>query len=493
MTMSRIFSMLILVCVSTFTFATSRAVAATVTAYTNNVMSCFLKLDGPIESGDAAKISTALKEYKSVQIKADSDKNMPNVPRICLHSEGGSYGAAFEIINQLYGQFGTAVTSGGRCEGPCALLFMAGASGDGGTVDSRLGGRIVHPFAELSFGGAHSDEIDVLTAAKLVALQERLSMDPSIILAILQANGKKTLVETVGQAAKWQIRVGPVVTPGKLTPLSIWTACENMRGLVERRLLFLGDAPRDEWDYRRHDPVVQPNQWGSQRGTAEMKLNAYPSECEVIYYGATDDTAPTDEVGYVSFALKSSETFELVFTVYGSEFFTGSTPISALIRDKETVPQSVLVSDRNWAITSVDRGLCAMIENETLTWSAECLREDRETPAEDMTSIVVTTLDSGSGIVPEATMTTEYRRGWPDGFEPEFTFDGKPITFWGDGMPDEGDEAGNEPGADAACRVFSDGASQWCPTDFWHDEATGMTFLYISKGGLEQSLVFSSD
>lgn len=469
--------------VSLMSLLPEQGAAAEITTDRDAVMSCYLRLDGRIEAGDVGNLGSALSHYQR-----EAGRDDPGVPRVCLNSAEGDYGTVFDIIDQIGGRFATAVAAGDTCAGPCALLFMAGRSGDGGTIDTQQGGRIVHPEGTLQFGEGGAPQMTIAEIERLIALQDDYDLPSEVIGAMIEDAPDARTLRTVGEASRWQIRVAPSVIPDTLSPLATWLACNNAASPLLPDLYLVGGQPYDP-DYQRYETPEVDLSGNMQRGRVMLRVtsNAWV-QCDVSVYGPSD--LPTVRVGTVGLTLGRDDGIELYRAIYGPAFFTPETEISDLARQSDTDAETVSVSARSAPDRTDDRGLCGRIETGKLVWHQICNRTVREQPAEDMTSMTTTTFDIGNGTEITATGTGEYDRSWPEEMEPVHTFEGRPAAYWGDGLPDAGDD-GNDPGADEACRIVTDGQSQWCYTHFWRAEGSDETFLFIAESDYESGMAYS--
>jgi len=456
--------------------------AAELDVHDDPVMSCYLRMDGPPADGDAETLKALLRLYQ------DAGSEFPSVPRLCLSGATGDYAAVFDIISQLGGKFATAIPAGKTCAGPCALLFMAGRSGDGGTIDTQQGGRIVHPKGTLRFGEGGAPQMTIEQIGKVIAMQDAYDLPTEVIGAMIADAPDARTLTTVGEATRWQIRVAPSVIPDTLSPLSTWLACNNAASPLLPDLYLVDGQPYDP-DYQRYETPEVDLSGNMQIGRVMLRVtsNAWV-QCDVSVYGPSD--LPTARVGTVGLTLGRDDGIKLYRAVYGPAFFTPETQISELARQSDTQAETVSVSAKSAPDRTDDRGLCGRIEAGKLVWHQICDRTVRVQPAEDMTSKTTTTFDIGNGTEITATGTGEYDRSWPEEMEPVHTFEERPAVYWGDGLPDAGDD-GNDPGADEACRIVTDGQSQWCYTHFWRPESSEETFLFIAERDYESGMAYS--
>ena len=150
--------------------------------------------------------------------------------RICLDSPGGSFAEGVRLARFLAG-LSTGVDAGHRCESACFLAFMAGSFN---RQEDRLiiPDRVMHPRARLGF---HAPSIPTetrmfrpeevtsawKTALEAVAELIRLRLDEPdyafrdvLLDRLLRTGGDEmTYIETVGDAALYNITVFPVLLP----------------------------------------------------------------------------------------------------------------------------------------------------------------------------------------------------------------------------------------------------------------------------------------
>jgi hypothetical protein len=127
---------------------------------------CNVRLDGPIVTGDAARIAVKLAEFgREPDVGAiDRDgtidfnpwetlgERVPGYFALCLSSEGGDPREALKLA-ELFGQFMTVVADGERCVSACAVLFMTASAPRHHTFYFRNDepGRYLHVNGTLGF------------------------------------------------------------------------------------------------------------------------------------------------------------------------------------------------------------------------------------------------------------------------------------------------------------------------------------------------------
>lgn len=237
-------------------------------------MDCMMTMTGTIQPGDAEKFHSALKALLLNPKEAINGKSLNGIynngeaARICLNSPGGSLTEALKMGDILYsypelfgfsftdpngktqdagwiGYLGTAVPAGARCESACAIFFLAGglnSEGDAG----RLPNRVMHATARLGFHSVSLEvpEADYTAAAvnkafkvalssmeQLTARQAVLRLRPSLLSVILTTPpGSMHYVETVGEAAEWNIGVRGLPKLADPTKKNIAMACNHIQG-----------------------------------------------------------------------------------------------------------------------------------------------------------------------------------------------------------------------------------------------------------------------
>lgn len=150
--------------------------------------------------------------------------------RICLDSPGGSFAEGVRLARFLSG-LSTGVDAGHRCESACFLAFMAGSFN---RMEDRpiIPDRVMHPRARLGF---HAPSIttearyfrpEEVASAWQIALEAvaeliRLRLDErdyafrdELLDNLLRTGGDEmSYIETVGEAALYNITVFPVLLP----------------------------------------------------------------------------------------------------------------------------------------------------------------------------------------------------------------------------------------------------------------------------------------
>ncbi|BBU53830.1 hypothetical protein KU6B_00950 [Mameliella alba] len=226
---------------------TRPASAATITRGGDAVMGCRFSISGQIEEGDADALRALLD-----QIGFTADYS-PVGRRICLESPGGGLREALAMAD-LIGEraYGTAVPAGAACESACAVIFLAGRYRHPEAGGAHSNDRLLHPRGRLGFHAPSlllgeraytRDEVDTAYAIALDSmagvLRHRADMGTaipdSLFLALLGTPPfEMTYVETVGQAAQWEIAVAPVAFPADNAQQALSNLCWHVdSGLID--------------------------------------------------------------------------------------------------------------------------------------------------------------------------------------------------------------------------------------------------------------------
>ena len=192
---------------------------------------CSIKLSGSIENGDAARLRSATES-----IAKDKQINL------CLQSDGGSFSEGLKIvedINKSGRGVRTIVEKGSECLSACALVFMAGRTAG----DEPLPDRLLHIRGSLGFHapfikpGAADYDASVVERAHRESLRaisrflrfynEDFFPDALIGASLRKKPNEFLFVDTVNQAARWDIRLLGVKLPPTLRRGHLQRACQN--------------------------------------------------------------------------------------------------------------------------------------------------------------------------------------------------------------------------------------------------------------------------
>ncbi len=198
-----------------------------------------LKYDGPIQSGDAKRISEILKQTGFVGYKQPIYQR--NVV-VDFNSEGGSFAEAIKLMDLFRKEFiQTYVGVGRSCLSACALSFLGGYDAqEGYAVISRTlhpRGKLGFHAPSLSLPGEGSIPVSQLTKAYKLALKTvslmieqkgKLKIGDSLIAIILNTPPEDMyLVSTIDDAIRWNISVAFDDKGKKLNASAVVNVCRN--------------------------------------------------------------------------------------------------------------------------------------------------------------------------------------------------------------------------------------------------------------------------
>ncbi len=302
-------------------------------------MGCDMTLSGVIEKGDATKLDDRFWDFIDAFEFANPDVFDLNEiatgalagKRLCLDSPGGSFSEALSIGEELSSNgITTAVARDALCHSACAILFLAGKSSEKGAAPFTPG-RLLHATASLGFhapslvveGGQYSKaqvegayNVAILSLGELVQRKQRWNIPDSLIEVIVTTPpSEMRTVDTVFEAAFWQIAVVGSVYPQQITPLAAANACAMIfarEGQANQRIssmiglagqsLFAGDARLSEdgktwhlktvglvagkkvyYDCALHLPTAEPS--ASDTASAHGPLDIPPERARIIFEG----------------------------------------------------------------------------------------------------------------------------------------------------------------------------------------------------------------
>ncbi|WP_029041633.1 COG3904 family protein [Cucumibacter marinus] len=209
--------------------APGSAGAAEIKTFPDREEGCTLSLEGLIEPGDRLKLKEAM------------DQVSWGWRTLCLDSPGGSLAEAVRMGALLQG-VSTRIEAGRRCVSACAVLFMAGRW----HIDSEdvtLPDRVMHATAGLGFhapalsiaeGNYSADTVaeayDVSTEAiaQLISTAANWHFPNDRLTEMLATSfSDMRMIETVEDAARWDIEVAGIDWPETITPRHVVFACQN--------------------------------------------------------------------------------------------------------------------------------------------------------------------------------------------------------------------------------------------------------------------------
>lgn len=326
-----------------FLFQSEAAHAATIERNQIPDMGCDILVSGEIASGDAATLRAAL-AASDREIAQATQFPIPDAPmigarpqessRVCFNSPGGSFIEGLEMAELLIEyRKGSAVGANMICESACALAFMGGSSAAAGIEGSDDTDRVLHPRGLLGFHApslvvpnGQYDEATVAQAygvalSALRALSEtrntvfrgyvpgtdqatyfRYQFPESLLLEMLATPSEQMrYVQTVSEASRWDIRIGPVRFPALTTPYARFAAaCDNITGYWGERTQFAFETPpfldaqsgrmaafevQAAGDLSAYGGFGEPDPWRGARGENGLRLIAdvgeYWHTCDV--------------------------------------------------------------------------------------------------------------------------------------------------------------------------------------------------------------------
>lgn len=220
--------------------------------------SCDMLMSGEIAQGDAGRLQQAYEKTLNNPSRDFVDRVMGKEARdtsLCLNSAGGSYDEAIRLIRWLVDKKGvnTVVDRNAECFSACALVFMFGGHDYGDRME--LASRRMHATAKVGF---HSPYINPTADARQAELSARayragiqaigrlLEVDtdnrfPKALLteALKRSPEELLFVDTVGNAAAWEIDVFGVKPPSPVT-----------RAMLEQTCLNKARSERNRWSGR---------------------------------------------------------------------------------------------------------------------------------------------------------------------------------------------------------------------------------------------------
>lgn len=285
--------------------------AATITLGGSQEMGCRIAIDGQIGKGDADALRAVFEEI------GYPTEYTPIGRRICLNSPGGSLLEGLAMADLIAEwNFGTAVPDGASCESACSIVFLAGRFNNPEAGGAFSVDRVMHPRAQVGFHapslllGERSysrHEVDKAYAIALDSMagilrhraESLTSIPDSLFLELLGTPPfEMTYVETVGQAARWQIGVVPVALPAGGAGSALSHACWHVdSGLLDYAPSEYGAAPVLEFSYEElTDDTLRAFSSREFRyeGSAQCEIGIFAS-------GGFNDYSTVDYVGVAQY------------------------------------------------------------------------------------------------------------------------------------------------------------------------------------------------
>ena len=214
------------------------ASAATIRLGGSEEMGCIIELTGQIRAGDTDTLRALFEDL------GYPTGYSPVGRRICLDSPGGSLVEGLSLAD-LVGEwnYGTAVPAGASCQSACSVMFLAGRFNNPEAGGAFTTDRVMHPTAKVGFHAPSlllgdraytKNEVDTAYAIALTSMagilrhraESGTAFPDSLFLTLLGTPPfKMSFVETVGQAAQWQIAVAPVAFPTSGVRQALSNAC----------------------------------------------------------------------------------------------------------------------------------------------------------------------------------------------------------------------------------------------------------------------------
>ncbi len=205
-------------------FLSNSSAAAELNSVRDSDIGCTAVLSGEITPDDAGRVSTWLDTV------TESDGKL----RLCFDSPGGSYLGGVALARALlekHHNVGTGVDEGAVCASACALAFMAGRH-DRFEDRPTIPDRVLHPSGGLGFHSPFlvapddvysADDVNSAYELALIGITSLLELrreypdyafgETLLIEMLRTAPRDMTWVETVRQAARWDITIAPVPLP----------------------------------------------------------------------------------------------------------------------------------------------------------------------------------------------------------------------------------------------------------------------------------------
>lgn len=215
-------------------------------------MNCMATFEGTFEPGDADRMKRFLDSWWAKH-EETYQYNMPRLS-ICLNSPGGSLSEAVKMADALVlggyqtSNLGTAVPAGAVCESACAVFFMAG----GEVTESEAGrqpDRKLHVNGKLGFHAPaigvtdrsyNKAEVDrafkiaILSIGEVAKRMNMLRLRHSILRTMLETPPDAMYyVETIGDAAHWNIQIVGLPMMRDFAPANVDQACYLMHRSFE--------------------------------------------------------------------------------------------------------------------------------------------------------------------------------------------------------------------------------------------------------------------
>jgi len=213
---------------------------------------CNVILDGIIQVGDVERLMAA--------VDAQRERDLSNVPRLCLNSPGGDYREGLRVARYLMEKsIGTAIAEGGECYSACAIIFMGGTFPWKGELNRYLHVRGILGFHAPYIPGAagegkvlvEADQVRLAFSEGIRSMSEfmRLGVGNDVkritpeLMAEMMAQGPDAFytVDTVGKAIRFRIHLYGIDREATADAAGMCNACVNMNYFALERYGAGGD------------------------------------------------------------------------------------------------------------------------------------------------------------------------------------------------------------------------------------------------------------
>lgn len=372
------------------------AVAAEITAHRDDFLNCIVKISGPLETGDAVKLSAfmdrlvASGEYDGLTASeysySRSNARFYNEKRyrICLDSQGGSFTEALKIADYVSQALGTAIPRGAQCFSACAIIFMAGSwnteSDEGVRVDRYLhaGGELgFHaPSLQVGQGDYTEDEVNKSYKIAVAAIGEIMSRSGDFRIArnllsrmLTTPPDEMFVISSVFDAARWLIPVIGTVRPDRINGFSVNHGCANAAFASEEfSYPHFGYVPKPE--FMQGGEILKLEKSGLKYEAEQDTYGAEGSEnCRFIVDLAQPDLG-REEFGYVSFNGSLSDSLLWPFML-----FDPKTQLTDIARPDDYSLSLVPVRETKVEIADTITGICRVVASKKVRDTDPCTQE----------------------------------------------------------------------------------------------------------------------
>lgn len=279
--------------------------AATIRLGGSEEMGCRIEITGQITTGDTETLRALFEQL------GYPTGYSPIGRRICLDSPGGLLSEGLLLADLIAEwNYGTAIAHGASCESACAVAFLAGRFNNPEAGGAFSTDRLLHPRGKLGFHAPSlllgernysRSEVDTAYAIALVSMAGILehranwgtAIPDSLFLSLLGTPPyEMSYVETVGQAARWQIDVAPVAMPQIEVKQALTNACRHVdSGLLDYQPYF--DMPPLEFSFEEIT-----DEGLTAFSTRDFRYEG-SAQCEVRLYasGSFNDYSPVVAMG----------------------------------------------------------------------------------------------------------------------------------------------------------------------------------------------------